>query len=68
MIVKIQVARSSDGQMRALIYNKDRSFQQEMIADITVLDIMAGRPKIYAEVSSKDDTFLINYVVPDEAW
>jgi hypothetical protein len=54
MIVKVQISlQSSDGKTRVLAYPKDRSFQQEGVADPSILKIMGDRKKAFFFVHPK---------------
>lgn len=68
MIVKIQTAKSSDGNFRALIYNKDRSFQQEFLADTTILAMVGPTNKGYFEVTFEGTELVIETRVDNQPW
>lgn len=69
MIIKVQVARSSDGTMRMLAYDEGRtvSFEGPLDPDVGVL--MAGRPKafFYARVSAEKQ-LVIDRTAPWQSW
>jgi hypothetical protein len=69
MTIKIQVSLVTTAKHQMmLIYNKDRSFQQEFPASPEVLKMMKGRPKIYADADVIHDELIINREVLAESW
>jgi hypothetical protein len=70
MIIKVQLSlMSSDGLVRMLAYDKERSFTYEAVADDDVLDLMCGRPKAYFEAKiNKDKLLEIGEEVEEQDW
>lgn len=67
LVVKIQRALFPPG-APGLIYNKARTFNAEMDLPAKVIELMAGRPKLYAEVEIHGGALSVVRVLPDQPW
>jgi len=59
---------SSDGVQKALIYNKDKSVQDEMEVDDDIKSIMKGRLKVYFRVELVGTRISLGEEVPVQIW
>ncbi len=67
MIIKVQISLS-DGGKHVLVYNQDRSVQQQFEATEDVVLILGGRAKAYFEAEVKGDNITIIGPAPDQDW
>lgn len=68
MIVKVQVARSSNNQVRALVYNKDRSFRKEFLANKDIQEVVGIGNKMYFEAVIEGGELVLNTPVDEQPW
>lgn len=72
MIVKVQVPLASNiprDEWRALIYNRDRSFEMEMPITDDIITYLKGRPKAYFHINLREgNPLFIESEAPWQNW
>jgi hypothetical protein len=69
MIFKVQISRSSsDGIKHVLMYNKDRSIQDQSVASEEILLLMKDAPKKFFNAIVEDGTIKLLDVAHWQPW
>lgn len=68
-VIKIQLSLvSSGGQAQILVYNEDKSFLMQGPPGKDIVDVMAGRPKVFFEAVMGASAIEIGREIPDPGW